>query len=125
VIAGVALGAVAVILLTILLTVLYYKRCVQSNEMPHAVASRLVTNPAHSLGGLSETGTAGSVGGAAGAGKGGAGDGGYELYDEDAGSGADTHSNTGEEDGTYGAYGARFSAEIHTRGCHWFPRLLT
>jgi hypothetical protein len=22
-------------------------------------------------------------------------------------------------------HGARFSAEIYTRGCHWFPRLLT
>jgi hypothetical protein len=22
-------------------------------------------------------------------------------------------------------YGARFSTEIYTRGCHWFPRLFT
>jgi hypothetical protein len=64
-IAGVSLGVVAAILLTILLTVLYYKRCVQSNEMPHAVASRMVTNPAHSLGGVSKSGTAGSAGSAA------------------------------------------------------------
>jgi hypothetical protein len=24
----------------------------------------------------------------------------------------------------WSVYGARFSTEIHTRGCHWFPRLL-
>jgi hypothetical protein len=23
-----------------------------------------------------------------------------------------------------GVYGARFSTEVYTRGCHWFPRLL-
>jgi hypothetical protein len=30
----------------------------------------------------------------------------------------------GQSAGGASVYGARFSAEIYTRGCHWFPRQL-